>query len=59
MTDSTPQWQPDVPFDTMAGGREPDGTSPDVMAVPKRPSDVMAGGREPAGEDPDVLRGRR
>lgn len=32
---------PGLPTDVMAGGQEPPGTSPDVMAVPKR-SDVMA-----------------
>ena len=65
MTDSAPQRRtdlmgtPDVPFDTMAGGLEPEGTSPDVMAVPKKPSDVREGGRKPAVEDFDVMRVRR
>jgi hypothetical protein len=59
MTDSAPERRPDlmdapdVPFDTMAGGLEPEGTSPDVMAAPKRPS---AGGREPTAEDFDLMR---
>jgi hypothetical protein len=59
MTDAAPQRRPDlmdapdVPFDTMAGGLEPEGTSPDVMAAPKRPSD---GGRKLAGENFDLMR---
>jgi hypothetical protein len=50
---------PEIPFDTMAGGLEPEGTSPDVMAVPKKPSDVTEDGRKPAAEDFDVMRVRR
>jgi hypothetical protein len=59
MTDSAPQRRPDlmdapdVPFDTMAGGLEPEGTSPDVMAAPQRPS---GSGRKSAGADFDLMR---
>lgn len=62
MTDSDPQRRPDLmgaqdlPFDTMAGGLEPEGTSPDVMAVPQKRSGVMEGGRKPAVKDFDLMR---
>jgi hypothetical protein len=62
MTDSDPQRRPDpmgapdVPFDTMAGGLEPEGTSPGVMAAPKKRPDVLEAGRKTTAEDFDLMR---